>query len=140
LPRVLYAFDGNKHGIFSDMKRIYMVVLLGGAAAALGTAALATGVAKSRPAVPAAAPVEIIMPQRHSLADLEDLPTGLTYDQAARRLGTPGHSEVRSAAALSGIADEVVASVYAWPNPDGSRIILVFQNDLLTHKAHEGLR
>lgn len=122
------------------MKQIYVVVLLGAAAAALGTAALATGVAKSRTAVPAAAPVEIIMPQRHSLADLEELPTGLTYDEAARRLGTPGHAENRGAAGLPGIAEDAAASVFAWPNADGSRVLLVFRDDLLAHKTHEGLR
>ena len=137
---MLYAFDGNKRGTFSKMKRIYVVVLLAGAAAALGTAALATGVAMKRTPPPAAAPIEISIAPRHSLADLEALPTGLTYDEAARMLGTPGHTEHRSAAVQSGIADDALATVYAWPNPDGSRVVLVFQNDLLTHKTHIGLR
>jgi hypothetical protein len=140
LPRVLYAFERNKRGTFSKMKRIYVVLLLGAAAAGLGTAALATGAAMKRTPPPAAAPIEISIAPRHSLADLEELPTGITYDEAARMLGTPGHAETRSAATLSGIAAEVPASVYSWPNPDGSRIILVFQKDLLTHKTHEGLR
>jgi len=137
---VLYAFKGNKHGTFSKMKRIYVVLMLGAAAAALGTAALAAGVAMKRTPPPAAAPIELSIAPRHSLADLEELPTGLTYDEAARMLRTPGHAENRSAAGMPGIAADAAASVYAWPNPDGSRVLLVFRDGLLAHKTHEGLR
>lgn len=121
------------------MNRKYVVLLLGVVTAGLGTAALATGSAFNRAPAPVAAPAVITIAPRHTLADLEALPLGLSYDAAARTLGTPGHAEPRSAALLSGIADDVAASVYAWPNADGSRIVLVFQNDALTHKTHEGL-
>jgi hypothetical protein len=69
-----------------------------------------------------------------------ELPDGISYDDAARRLGTVGHSEVRALAVDMGISQGGNVAVYAWPNADGSRIVLVFQHDRLVHRAQEGLR
>jgi hypothetical protein len=69
-----------------------------------------------------------------------ELPDGISYDDAARRLGTVGHSEVRTLAVDMGISQGGNVAVYAWPNADGSRIVLVFQHDRLVHRAQEGLR
>jgi hypothetical protein len=126
------------------MKLPYIIALVGVGAISLGAAAFASNnlLAESKPAAVVAkvdtAPMPV--PQRHSMADMMMLDDGISYDDAARTLGTVGHAESRSAAGLPGAEHDPRITVYAWPNPDGSRIILAFQNDRLVHRTHVGLR
>jgi hypothetical protein len=125
------------------MKLPYIIALVGVGAISLGAAAFASNLTSdSKPAAIVAkvetAPMPV--PQRHSLADMMKLDDGISYDDAARRLGTVGHAESRSASGLAGAEQDPRIAVYAWPNPDGSRIILAFESDRLVHRTHEGLR
>jgi hypothetical protein len=125
------------------MKLPYIIALVGVGAISLGAAAFASNLrSESKPAVTVAkvdtAPMPV--PQRHTLADMLMLDDGISYDDAARALGTVGHAENRGASGLAGAEQDARITVYAWPNPDGSRIILAFQNDRLVHRTHVGLR
>jgi hypothetical protein len=125
------------------MKLPYIIALVGVGAISLGAAAFASNLSsESEPAV-AVAKVDTVpmpVPQRHTLEDMLKLDDGISYDNAARALGTVGHAESRSASGLAGAEQDPRITVYAWPNPDGSRIILAFQNDRLIHRTHVGLR
>jgi hypothetical protein len=126
------------------MKLPYIAALVAAGAISLGGAAFATGSLLSGNAAPAAtaqAPQAAPMPvrPRHTLADMLELEDGITYDDAARTLGTLGHAETWQAANLPDVKNTIGMAVYAWPNPDGSRIVLVFQHDRLIHRTHEGL-
>lgn len=77
--------------------------------------------------------------QRHTMQDFHGLREGISYDDASRTLGHPGHE------ALKGNPERLPATpfdadVYVWPNPDGSRIVLVFAADRLVDKRQVGLR
>jgi hypothetical protein len=124
------------------MKLPYIAAIVSVGAIALGAATFATSnLLANSPPPPVAAPAPAMpVPQRHTLADMMELPDGISYDDAARRLGTVGHSEVRALAVDMGISQGGNVAVYAWPNADGSRIVLVFQHDRLVHRAQEGLR
>lgn len=122
------------------MKLPYMAALVGVGAISLGAAALAAGslLSESTPAAAAATSETspITIRQRHTLADMLRLDDGISYDDAARALGTFGHAESRRASGLPGAEEDPRITVYAWPNPDGSRIILAFQDDRLVHRTH----
>ena len=125
------------------MKLPYIIALVGVGAISLGAAAFASNLrSESKPVATVAkgdtSPMPV--PQRHTLADMLTLEDGISYDDAARTLGTVGHAEDRSASGLPGAGQDPRLTVYAWPNPDGSRIILAFQNDRLVHRTHVGLR
>lgn len=126
------------------MRLPYIAALVGVGAISLGAAAFASSnlLSESKPAAVVAKvdarPMPI--PPRHTLADMLRLDDGISYDDAARTLGTVGHEESRSAAGLAGAEEDPRIAVYAWPNPDGSRVILAFQNDRLVHRTHVGLR
>jgi hypothetical protein len=125
------------------MKVPYITALCAAGAISLGGAAFATGNLLSGSVAPAAqAPqaAALPIPQRHTLADMLQLEDGITYDNAARTLGTLGHAETWQAASLPEMKNTAGMAVYAWPNPDGSRIVLVFQHDRLIHRTQEGLR
>jgi hypothetical protein len=126
------------------MKLPYIIALVGVGAISLGAAAFASNNlrSESKPA-PTAEKVDtrpMPVPQRHTLVDMLKLDDGISYDDAARTLGTFGHAETRSASGLAGAEQDPRITVYAWPNPDGSRIILAFENDRLVHRTHVGLR
>ncbi len=77
--------------------------------------------------------------QRHTVQDFHGLREGISYDEAARTLGHVGHEVLRRA------PDDIPAipadaDVYSWPNPNGSRIVLVFVGDRLVDKRQFGLR
>jgi hypothetical protein len=129
------------------MKLPYIAALVAAGAISLGGAAFATGsllsgspapVAPEVTAQAQAAPMPVR--PRHTLADMQELQDGISYDHAARTLGTLGHAETWQAAGLPGMKNTAGMAVYSWPNPDGSRVVLVFQHDRLIHKRHEGLR
>lgn len=125
------------------MKLPYIIALVGVGAISLGAAAFASNnlLSESKPAAVVAKVGTAPMPvrQRHTLADMLRLDDGISYDDAARTLGTVGHAESRSASGLPGAEQDPRLTVYAWPNPDGSRIILAFESDRLIHRTHVGL-
>lgn len=124
------------------MKRTYVVALLGAGTIALGAAAYAASGTMSG-AAPQVAKVDvapITIRQRHTMADMLALSNGVSYDDAARSLGVPGHVEARQALDTLDLADHTGVAVYRWPNPDGSRILLVFRDDRLIHRTQVGLR
>ena len=130
---------GTKQGIAQKMKRRYFVVLLA-AAATMGAGTLA--VVGTTPATTATvakvATASISVPsitQRHTVADMMALGDGISYDDAARMLGTFGHVQVDKLAVDMGLSRGGAVAVYAWPNPDGSRVVLVFRDDRLIHRA-----
>ncbi|HWV81809.1 MAG TPA: hypothetical protein VNZ50_10295 [Hyphomicrobiaceae bacterium] len=125
------------------MRLPYIIALVGVGAISLGAAAFASNLrSESKPAATVAkvdtSPMPV--PQRHTLEDLLKLEDGISYDDAARTLGTVGHAENKSASGLPGAEQDSRLKVYAWPNPDGSRVILSFQDDRLVHRTHVGLR
>jgi hypothetical protein len=77
--------------------------------------------------------------QRHSMQDLLSLRQGISYDDAARTLGHVGHELLRTD--LEGILNVPKdAKAYMWPNPDGSRIVLIFSKGGLAQRHQFGLR
>jgi len=124
------------------MKRTYVVALLGAGTIALGAAAFAaSGTMSSAP--PQVAKLEVApvaIRQRHTMEDMLALSNGISYDAAARLLGVPGHVEARQVLDTLDLTDHAGVTVYAWPNPDGSRILLVFRSDRLIHRTQVGLR
>ena len=124
------------------MKLQHIAAIVGTGVISLSAAAFAASnlLASSPPPAVAAPAAAMPIPQRHTLANMEALPHGISYDDAARRLGTVGHIEGRTLAIDMGLSQGGNAAVYAWPNPDGSRVVLVFQHDRLVHRTHEGLR
>ena len=124
------------------MKRTYVVALLGAGTIALGAAAFAaSGTMSSTP--PQVAKLEVApvaIRQRHTMEDMLALSNGISYDAAARLLGVPGHVEARQVLDTLDLTDHAGVTVYAWPNPDGSRILLVFRSDRLIHRTQVGLR
>jgi hypothetical protein len=124
------------------MKLPYMAAIAAVGVVSLGAAAFAASnlLASSPPPAVAAPARAMPVPQRHTLADMLELPEGISYDDAARRLGTVGHSEGWALAANMGVSQGGNVAVYAWPNPDGSRVVLIFQHDRLVQRTQEGLR
>ncbi|MFN3743874.1 MAG: hypothetical protein ACK4TL_04135 [Hyphomicrobiaceae bacterium] len=123
------------------MKLPHIIALVGAGAVILGAAALgAGGTIYGKPATATANAPAIAVPQRHTLADMLALADGISYDDAARSLGTLGHAVTRRSAGIPGLEDDDTVEVYAWPNPDGSRVVLVFRDDRLVHRAQVGLR
>ncbi len=126
------------------MKLSYLGALVGALGVGLGATALVAGGTMSRATPVATAAVADIatmsIRQRHTLQDMLDLSDGISYDDAARTLGIPGHLQSRRAAGLPDIEDDSRVTVYAWPNPDNSRVVLVFRNDRLIHRTQTGLR
>jgi len=124
------------------MKLSYVVALVGAVGVGMSATVLAAGGVLSSPATtataatPKAAPTTIR--QRHTVADMMELQDGISYDDAARTLGTFGHAEGVRLAVDMGLSQGGNVAVYAWPNPDGSRIVLVFQHDRLIYRKHEG--
>jgi hypothetical protein len=82
-------------------------------------------------------PIEIR--QRHTLRDFHELPAGISYDDASRTLGHIGHEILRSAQGdIPSIERGVDA--FEWPNPNGSRMVLIFRNDRMILKLQTELR
>jgi hypothetical protein len=77
--------------------------------------------------------------QRHTMHDFHGLREGSSYDEAARTLGHLGHEVLRPTPEDIPAIPEG-ADVYSWPNPNGSRIVLVFVEDRLVDKRQFGLR
>jgi len=76
--------------------------------------------------------------QRHTLQDFQDLRDGISYDGATRTLGHLAHEVLRGTSEeVPGISAD--AKMYTWPNPNGSRIVLVFREDRLIQKIQFGL-
>lgn len=67
--------------------------------------------------------------------------TGMPYGQVVSVLGTQGtelsRSEIKG---VSGVTDDLVTVMYAWQNPDGSNMNVMFQNDKVVSKAQFGLK
>jgi hypothetical protein len=60
--------------------------------------------------------------------------TGMSYSEAVSVMGSPG---------VEGSRNEVGGYVtvgYTWENPDGSNVIVIFQNDQLAQKSQAGLQ
>ncbi|WP_143149235.1 hypothetical protein [Hyphomicrobium sp. CS1BSMeth3] len=125
------------------MKLPYIAALVGAVGISLGAAVfIAAGSTSGTTATATAATADVVtmsIRQRHTIADMIELSDGITYDDAARSLGVPGHLQTRNVAGMPGIENDPRVSVYAWPNPDGSRVILAFRNDRLIHRTHVGL-
>ena len=84
--------------------------------------------------------LDLSIGQRHTMHNFLELRDGISYDETARTLGYAGHEVPRgSTAGVPGVGDEAGALVFAWPNADGSRIVLVFKKDRLVQKAQVGL-
>ncbi len=126
------------------MKLTYIAALVGAVAVTLGAVAFTVGGTMSGTAATATAATADVttmsIRQRHTTADMFDLSDGISYDEAARTLGVPGHLQTRNAAGIPGMENDPRVSVYAWPNHDGSRIVLVFRNDRLVHRTQVGMR
>ena len=109
-------------------------------AVAIWAATFEGGSATPRTTTKAEAPDLSISP-RHTMGKFLELRDGASYDEAARTLGYLGHEVPKgSPDGAPGVGDEAGVLVYAWPNADGSRIVLVFKNDRLVQKAQIGLR
>jgi hypothetical protein len=78
--------------------------------------------------------------QRHSIADFEGLRHGISYDEASRTLGHVGHFGVLGSPENVSTAISPDSKVFSWPNPNGSRIVLVFKKDQLIDKKQFGLK
>lgn len=120
-----------------------IIALAGAGAVAITGAALAAGSRSvSQPTVSTAPTVaKVALPtiqQRHTKSDMMALADGISYDDAARALGTLGHAEGHKLAVDLGLSQGGKIAVYAWPNPDGSRVVLVFQHDRLVHRQLDG--
>ena len=114
-------------------------IAIGLAAVLMGAvvAAVTVGIVPASP-VTADTPQPIIQ-QRHTMNDFHELHEGISYDGAARTLGHQGHEVLRGTP--EDIADiPPDADVYLWPNPNGSRIVLIFVSDRLFQKRQVGLR
>lgn len=113
------------------------IVLVGVGVAAMGVAALLAVSIEPTESVIAEAP-PMMTQQRHTMEDFRNLGDGISYDDAARMLRHVGHEVLRGEPAdIPNVRSD--ASVYMWPNPNGSRIVLVFRGDRLTQKAQVGL-
>jgi hypothetical protein len=131
----------TKQGNTLKMKLPHIIALVGAGAAILGAAALgAGGTIYGTPATATADAPAISIRQRHTMADMLALSDGMSYDDAARMLGTLGHATTRRSAGIPGLEDDDTVDVYTWPNPDGSRVVLVFRSDRLIHRTQVGLR
>lgn len=124
------------------MKRTYVVALLGAGTIALGAAAFAASgtMPGTAPQVGTLDVATASIRQRHTMEDMLALSNGISYDAAARLLGVPGHVEARQVLDTLDLVDHTGVAVYRWPNPDGSRILLVFRDDRLIHRTQVGLR
>jgi hypothetical protein len=78
--------------------------------------------------------------QRHSIADFERLRQGISYDEASRTLGHVGYFGVLGPAESVPTHLSPGSKVFTWPNPSGSRIVLVFKKDQLIEKKQFGLK
>lgn len=120
------------------MKRKRGPVLFGLAAALAGAAAVITAGIIPGTSVTADVPEKLI-PPRYTILDFQRLREGMTYDDAARTLGNPGHEVLKGTPEY--IRDfPTDADVYLWPSPNGSRIVLVFLEDRLIQRHQVGLR
>ena len=100
--------------------------------------AVLSGLTANSPLAVAPAPSEML--QRHSNKDFDELQLSMSYDEASRALGHVGHFDF--AGFGEKLPDDIPpgSKILFWPNPDGSRIVLIFANDRLIHKMQFGLR
>lgn len=78
---------------------------------------------------------------KFTLNQFNKLQPGMSYAQTTEILKDKGQltSETKTPA-VPGFMDEIHVKAYSWQNPDGSNIIIMFQNDKLDTKAQVGLK
>jgi len=78
--------------------------------------------------------------KHYTMAKYEQLTDGMSYTEAVSVLGDGGKEQSRSHMdGVPGVTPAIDTVAYAWQNPDGSNIILMFQNDKMQNKAQAGL-
>jgi hypothetical protein len=75
-----------------------------------------------------------------SLADYNQIQTGMSYTQVESIIGSPGTETAHTHMdGVSGVMPSIDDVIYSWQNADGSNMLAMFQNDRLTTKAQAGL-
>lgn len=72
--------------------------------------------------------------RRITAAEYAEIVEGMTYEEAARRIGDPG--EPQGTATINGVS----ATIYGWANDDGSEAAIVFREGKMVLKTQSGLQ
>jgi hypothetical protein len=71
--------------------------------------------------------------RRITAAEFAEVVEGMSYQEAARRIGDPGKAE--GSATLGGVS----ATAYVWTNDDGSQAAIIFRQGKMAMKTQSGL-
>lgn len=71
--------------------------------------------------------------RRITAAEFDQVIEGMSYQEAARRIGDPGKAE--GSATLNGVS----ATAYVWTNDDGSQAAIIFRQGKMAMKTQSGL-